>query len=176
MSRFLLLLHNEETIFPSGYQRKNPQTLVSILTSVDIVYIIYIQYLWFVRRSTLNIIISNSSRKPIYEQISSQIKSMIISGALNEGDPLPSMRLLAKELRISVITTKKAYEELERDGFITSLPGRGSYVAGKNMDFIREEHLRRIEELMQEIVTLSAGCNLSLDELLQMFALIYKGE
>jgi GntR family transcriptional regulator len=101
---------------------------------------------------------------------------MIISEALNAGDALPSMRLLAKELRISVITTKKAYEELERDGFITSLPGKGSYVASKNTDFIREEHLRRIEDLMQQIIALAAGCNLSLDELLQMFALIYKGE
>ena len=124
----------------------------------------------------MNIIISNSSGQPIYDQISAQIKSMIISGELHEGEALPSMRLLAKELRISVITTKRAYEELERDGFISSVPGKGSFVAGKNLEFIREEHLRRIEELMQEIIALSFGCKLSLDELRQMLELTYKGE
>ena len=101
----------------------------------------------------MNIIISNSSGQPIYDQISSQVKSKIISGELKPGDALPSIRYLAKELRISVITTKRAYEELERDGFIVSVPGKGSYVAEKNLEFVREEHLRRIEERMQEIVT-----------------------
>ncbi len=124
----------------------------------------------------MNIIISNSSGQPIYEQISSQIKSLIIQGQLNEGDALPSMRLLAKELRISVITTKKAYEELERDGFIVSLTGKGSFVAPKNVDFIREEHLRQIEELMQEIAVLSKGCKLSLEDLIEMLKLIMKEE
>ena len=124
----------------------------------------------------MNIIISNSSGQPIYDQISSQIKSMILSGELAEGDALPSMRFLAKELRISVITTKRAYEELEREGFIVSIPGKGSYVAGKNMEFIREEQLRRIEERMQEIVELSVGCSLSLEDLQAMLELIYRGE
>ena len=124
----------------------------------------------------MNIIISNSSGQPIYDQISSQIKSKIISGELQEGDALPSMRFLAKELRISVITTKRAYEELERDGFIVSIPGKGSYVAGKNLEFVREEQLRRIEERMQEIVELSVGCNLGLQELQDMLELIYQGE
>ena len=86
----------------------------------------------------MNIIISNSSGQPIYEQIISQIKAMIISGELKEGDALPSMRLLAKELRISVITTKRAYEELEREGFIVSITGKGSFVAGTNPDFIKD--------------------------------------
>ena len=86
------------------------------------------------------------------------------------------MRFLAKELRISVITTKRAYEELEKDGFIVSVPGKGSYVAGKNLDFVREEQLRRIEERMQEIVELSVGCSLTLDELKDMLELIYRGE
>ncbi len=122
----------------------------------------------------MNIIISNSSGQPIYAQISSQIKSLIISGKLSEGDALPSMRTLARELRISVITTKRAYEELERDGFISSVTGKGSFVAGKNMDFLREEHLRRIEEHMQEIVELSRGCKLSLRELVDMLALLYE--
>lgn len=122
----------------------------------------------------MNIILSNTSGKPIYDQISAQIKASIISGELNEGDALPSIRLLAKELRISVITTKRAYEELERDGFILSVPGKGCFVASKNVDLIREEHLRRIEELMQEILPLAAGCKLSLEDLKQMLELIYK--
>ena len=121
----------------------------------------------------LDIIISNSGGQPIYDQISAQIKSKIISGELKEGDALPSIRFLAKELRISVITTKRAYEELERDGFVVSVPGKGSYVAKKNLEFVREEQLRRIEERMQEIVELSAGCRLSLSELQDMLELIY---
>jgi Predicted transcriptional regulators len=124
----------------------------------------------------VDIIIRNSNAQPIYDQISAQIKSKIISGELKEGDPLPSMRLLAKELRISVITTKRAYEELERDGFIASITGKGSFVASKNLEFVREEHLRRIEELMQEIVERAAGCDLDLPELQQMLSLIHRGE
>ncbi|MCI6866673.1 MAG: GntR family transcriptional regulator [Lachnospiraceae bacterium] len=124
----------------------------------------------------MNIIISNSSGQPIYDQITSQIKALIMAGELKEGDALPSMRFLAKELRISVITTKRAYEELERDGFIVTVPGKGSYVAEKNLDFVREEQLKSIEEHMQEIVRLSMGCNLTLDELKDMLELIYCGE
>ena len=124
----------------------------------------------------MNIIISNSSGQPIYDQISSQIKVRILSGELKEGEALPSIRFLAKELRISVITTKRAYEELEREGFIVSVPGKGSYVAEKNLDFVREEHLRRIEERMQEIVELSAGCGLGLRELQEMLELLYGEE
>jgi GntR family transcriptional regulator len=124
----------------------------------------------------MDIIISNSNNQPIYDQISSQIKNKIISGELKEGDALPSMRLLAKELRISVITTKRAYEELERDGFITSITGKGSFVASKNLDFIKEEYLRKIEILMQEIVQLSSSCKLSLEELTEMLSLIYREE
>lgn len=124
----------------------------------------------------MDIVISNSSDKPIYSQISSQIKDMIIAGKLCEGDALPSMRLLAKELRISVITTKRAYEDLERDGFITSVTGKGSFVAGTNIEFIREEHLRTIEERMKDVVTLSKGCELGLDQLVEMLTLIYEEE
>ncbi len=124
----------------------------------------------------VNIIISNSSGQPIYDQISSQIKNMIISGELNEGDALPSMRLLAKELRISVITTKRAYEELERDGFIVSITGKGSFVASKNIDFIKEEQLKNIEEHMQKIVEAAEICGLNFEDLTQMLELIYKGE
>ena len=91
----------------------------------------------------MNIIISNSSGKPIYEQISTQIKEHILRGELDRGEALPSMRLLAKELRISVITTKRAYEELERDGFIETVTGKGSFVANKNTELVREEYLKK---------------------------------
>lgn len=124
----------------------------------------------------MNIIISNSSGQPIYEQIVSQIKSMIISGQLKEGEALPSMRLLAKELRISVITTKRAYDELEREGFIVSFTGKGSFVAGKNLELIKEQLLKEIEDHMQEIIKLSKDCGLKLDELIEMMKLIHEGE
>ena len=124
----------------------------------------------------IHIIISNSSGQPIYQQIVSQIKNMIISDKLKEGEPLPSMRLLAKELRISVITTKRAYEELEREGFIVSITGKGSFVASKNTEFIREEQLRNIENLMQQIVESANICGLSLNELIEIMTLIYKGD
>lgn len=121
----------------------------------------------------MNIIISNSSGKPIYEQISSQIKEHILRGELNRGDALPSMRLLAKELRISVITTKRAYEELERDGFIETVTGKGSFVAGKNTELVREEYLKTIEEKMREILNLASYCGLSQEDLRKMLELMY---
>ncbi|MFI3209047.1 MAG: GntR family transcriptional regulator [Eubacteriales bacterium] len=124
----------------------------------------------------MNIIISNSSGQPIYDQIYTQIKAKIIADELKEGEPLPSMRLLAKELRISVITTKRAYEELEHDGFIVSITGKGSFVAGKNVELIREEQLREIETHMSKIIELSVGCNLSQQELVEMFSIMYEGE
>ena len=119
----------------------------------------------------MDIIISNSSGSPIYEQICAQIKGKIISGELKEGDALPSMRLLAKELRISVITTKRAYEELERDGFIVTYQGKGCFVAGRNLDLIREEHLRQIEELLGRARDLADACGLTYDELAEMLRL-----
>lgn len=122
----------------------------------------------------MDIIISNSSDKPIYEQISSQIKNLIITGELNPGDALPSMRLLAKELRISVITTKRAYEELERDGFIETVQGKGSYVAVKNTDFIREEHLRIAEEYLQKAVDAAKTAGIDLAELQEVLIMLYQ--
>ncbi len=121
----------------------------------------------------MNINISNSNGQPIYEQIFSQIKSKIISGDLKEGDALPSMRLLAKELKISVITTKRAYEELEREGFLTTLTGKGSFVAAKNVDFIKEEMLRLVEDSLQQAVEASRSCSLSLEELTDILKLLY---
>lgn len=124
----------------------------------------------------MNIIISNLNGKPIYEQIASQIKALIISGQLQERDMLPSMRMLAKELRVSVITTKRAYEELEREGFITSQTGKGSFVASKNTELVREAQLQKLEQqLVQAIETARIG-NVSLEELQEMLALLYGGE
>lgn len=124
----------------------------------------------------MDIIISNSSGKPIYDQISTQIREKIITGELGAGEALPSMRLLAKELRISVITTKRAYEELERDGFITTMTGKGSFVAPRNLEIIKEEYLKRIEGHMEEAVKLSLCCELTLDELEQMLRVVYEEE
>jgi GntR family transcriptional regulator len=114
------------------------------------------------------ILIDNKSGAPIYDQIYSQIKNQIISGALKEDEMLPSIRGLAKDLRISFITTKRAYEELEREGFIYTLPGKGCYVAPKNVEILREENLKKIEGYMDEIVKLAASCNLSREKLLEM--------
>lgn len=123
----------------------------------------------------MDILISNSSDKPIYEQITSQIKQMIISGELASGDQLPSMRMLAKELRISVITTKRAYEDLERDGFIYTVMGKGSFIADKNMEFVREEQLRIVEEHLNMAVTGAKAGGISLQELLEIMKIIYEG-
>ena len=124
----------------------------------------------------LNLIISNASGKPIYEQIYTQVKNCIISGELSPGDALPSIRALAKDLRISVITTTRAYDELERDGFIDRVPGKGCYVAEKNLELVREAHMKQIEEHMTEIVTLAAGCSLSEEDTVRMLRLIWENE
>lgn len=124
----------------------------------------------------LEIIISNGSSKPIYEQITAQIKNMIMSGELQEGSMLPSMRLLAKELRISVITTKRAYADLERDGFIETVAGKGSFVAKKNVEFIREEQLRQAEEHLQKAVDLARSGGITCEELGEILNMLYRGE
>ena len=116
----------------------------------------------------MNILIDNKSGTPIYDQIYSQIKSQIISGALKQDELLPSIRGLAKDLRISFITTKRAYEELEREGFIYTLPAKGCYVAPKNIELLREENLKKIEEYIDEIVKLAVSCNLSKQEIIEM--------
>lgn len=124
----------------------------------------------------MDIIISNSSGRPIYEQITTQIKNSIINGSLNEGDALPSMRLLAKELHISVITTKRAYEDLERDGFIETVTGKGSFVARKNVVFIREEQLRKAETSLQSAVNVAKLGGITLAELQELLELLYENE
>ena len=116
----------------------------------------------------MNILIDNKSGTPIYDQIYSQIKGQIISGALKQDELLPSIRGLAKDLRISFITTKRAYEELEKEGFIYTLPAKGCYVAPKNVELLREENLKKIEEHIDEIVRLAVSCNLSKQEIIEM--------
>lgn len=121
----------------------------------------------------MDIIISNSSGVPLYEQIEEQIKNQIISGELAEGEPLPSMRILAKELKISIITTKRAYEELERDGFIYSVMGKGSFVKDINSDIVREKIMFEIQELMENAVDKAALGRITLGELQEILELLY---
>ncbi|MEK3975335.1 MULTISPECIES: GntR family transcriptional regulator [unclassified Psychrobacillus] len=123
----------------------------------------------------MQIIISNSSKEPIYEQITSQIKSLILAGELQEGAAIPSMRNLAKELQISVITTKRAYEELEKAGFIYSIVGKGSFVAEQNLEVIREKKLKVIEEQLSAVITNSREIGLSFDELQDLLKILYEG-
>ena len=122
----------------------------------------------------MDIIISNSSGKPIYEQIADQVKEQIMAGALAAGDALPSMRLLAKELRISVITTKRAYEELERDGFLENVPGKGGFVAPQNRELLREAQLRRVEEKLTQAIEEARRGAVSLEELKEMLTELYQ--
>ncbi len=119
----------------------------------------------------MELIISNASSKPIYEQITGQIKAMILSGELTEGEQLPSIRALANSLRVSAITTKRAYADLEADGFIETVQGKGSFVAGGNAELIREEQLRQVEELMGQAVDAGRAMGLSKTELTEMFTL-----
>ena len=124
----------------------------------------------------MNIIISNISDKPIYEQIYLQIKGAILRGDLKEGEALPSIRALAKDLRISVITTKRAFDDLERDGFIYSVQGKGSFVAAKNKVTVREEYLKQAESKIEEAIVLGRTAGLSDEELKEIFLLILKGD
>ena len=119
----------------------------------------------------MELIISNASSKPIYEQITGQIKAMILSGELAEGEQLPSIRALANSLRVSAITTKRAYADLEADGFIETVQGKGSFVAGGNAELIREEQLSQVEELMGQAVDAGRAMGLSKTELTEMFTL-----
>ena len=116
----------------------------------------------------MDIILSNSSDKPIYEQISSQVKAQILSGALTAGAKLPSIRALASDLGVSVITTKRAYDELEKEGFIYTIAAKGCFVAPKNVELLREETLKNIENHIDQIVRLSQSVGLSEQEVLDM--------
>ena len=122
----------------------------------------------------MDISLNNSSQRPIYEQIEEQIKSQILSGSLKEGDALPSMRVLAKELRISIITRKRAYEDLERDGFIVSITGKGSFVKGLNAEYVRDNILFEIEEILERAVAKANVGGISLSELTERLTLLYE--
>lgn len=128
------------------------------------------------RGDTVEIILSNASDRPIYEQITSQIKEMIMKGELKPGDAMPSMRRLAKDLHVSVITTQRAYDDLQRDGFILTVPAKGTFVSTQNQDFIREENLRRIEKLLSDAATLGRENGMTLDELKSTLEVVYEEE
>lgn len=117
----------------------------------------------------MNIKIRNASDDPIYLQIKNQVKAEILSGTLEPGEKLPSIRFLAKELRISMITAKRAFDELEAEGFIHSVQGKGNFVAAQNEELIREEYLKKVEEKISELIELSSVAGLSEDEVMEMF-------
>lgn len=124
----------------------------------------------------MEIIISSNNSKPIYEQITSQIKAKIMSGELAAGQPIPSMRALAKAIHVSVITVQKAYEDLQRDGFIETTVGRGSFVSALNKDFMQEEQQRRAEEHLQAAADIGRANGISLEKLLELLTLFYQEE
>ncbi|MBS5521603.1 MAG: GntR family transcriptional regulator [Clostridiales bacterium] len=124
----------------------------------------------------MEIIISNKTSKPIYEQITSQIKALIMSGELQTGDPIPSMRSMAKSLHVSVITVQKAYEDLQRDGFIETTVGRGSFVSAQNKDFILEEQQKKIEKHLLETIELAKTNGISLEKFLDLVKIFYSEE
>lgn len=122
----------------------------------------------------MDIIISNNANKPIYEQITSQIKAMIMSGELQTGDAIPSMRALAKSIHVSVITVQKAYEDLQRDGFIDTTVGRGSFVAARNKEFYQEEQQRIAEEHLQAAAEIGRVSNIPLEKLIELLTIFYQ--
>ena len=124
----------------------------------------------------MKIIISSNNSKPIYEQITSQIKAKIMSGELAAGQPIPSMRALAKAIHVSVITVQKAYEDLQRDGFIETTVGRGSFVSALNKDFMQEEQQRKAEEHLQAAADIGRANGISLEKLLELLTLFYQEE
>ena len=124
----------------------------------------------------MEIIISSNTSKPIYEQITSQIKAKIMSGELAAGQPIPSMRALAKAIHVSVITVQKAYEDLQRDGFIETTVGRGSFVSALNKDFMQEEQQRKAEEHLQAAADIGRANGISLEKLLELLTLFYQEE
>ena len=124
----------------------------------------------------MEIILSSANDKPIYEQISSQIKEQIMKGILKPGEPLPSMRKLAKNLHVSVITTQRAYDDLQRDGFLVTVPAKGTFVSTQNQDFIREEHLRIAEKKLMEVANIGKEYHISCDQMIQILQMFYEEE
>lgn len=172
---------NQQVIFKSWFAAL---FFCQIIISLDIfhtskynVYIRYTQYTYYIQRERIkmDIIISSSVDEPIYEQIVSQIKKTIISGQLKGGEPLPSMRALAAELRVSLITTKRAYEELEKSGYIETFTGKGSFVKSKKIESLREEYQIQIEKDVTLAVEKAKISGVSLEELVELVRLLYKG-
>lgn len=124
----------------------------------------------------MEIIISSNTNKPIYEQITSQIKAMVMNGELKQGEPIPSMRALAKSLHISVITVQRAYEDLQRDGFIETTVGKGSYISASNKDFYQEEQQKCIEKHLAEAVDIAKKCGIRQEKLIELITLFYEEE
>ena len=143
---------------------------------VGILYILNIHTAKHKGGFTIDIIISSNTGKPIYDQIASQIKGMIMSGELQAGAPLPSMRELAKSTHVSVITVKTAYENLQRDGFIETTVGRGSFVSAQNKDFVQEEQQRRAEEHLQKAAEIGRTYNIHFDTLVELLKIFYQGD
>jgi GntR family transcriptional regulator len=124
----------------------------------------------------MEIIISNSSNKPIYEQICLQVKTLIMNGTLSAGEPLPSMRSLAKDLHISVITVQRAYEDLTRDGFIETVSGKGSFVSSQNQGFIQEEQLRIAEDFLRQAAEIGRSHGIAFEKMANILKLYYEEE
>lgn len=121
----------------------------------------------------MNIVVSNSGGQPIYEQIARQIKGLILRGELKEGEALPSMRLLAKDLQISVITTKRAYEELEREGFIHTMAGKGCYVSSRQGLSLDQEQQRQVEKFLRQAALEARNCGMELEQLARLLEELY---
>lgn len=137
---------------------------------------VYTVYKQSKKGENMDIIISNSSNTPIYEQIKEQIKNKIVSNELKTGELLPSIRNLAKDLRISVITTKNAYDELEKEGYVETIPGKGTYVANKNIEIIKEEQMQKIESLIDTAVSIAKLSKISKQEVMDMVNILYEEE
>ena len=149
----------------------SPRPGIFLLTFSHVLYILYINSK---RGEDMHITISNADDRPIYEQICQQIKAQILSGELPNGQLLPSIRALAKDLRISVITTKRAYDELEKEGYICTVAGKGSYVNEKNCQVLREQHLLQLEEHLQEALRLAPACGLTTEEVIDLIHMLEK--
>ena len=147
---------------------------IFLLTYLCILYILFIHSMQ--GGDGVQLLIDNKSGAPIYEQIYTQLKEQIISGALTEDQPLPSIRALAKDLRISVITTKRAYDELEQEGFLYTIAGKGTFVAKKNTELLREEQLKKIEGHLSEVRRLAASIRLTREDIREMLALMWEDE
>ena len=135
---------------------------------------LYIKYIKVQKEGIVDIIISSNTNMPIYEQITSQMKGMIMRGELEAGEAIPSMRAMAKALHISVITVQRAYEDLQRDGFIETTVGRGSFVSARNKDFYQEEQQRRAEEHLQQAAQIGRSCGIGVEKLAELLKLFYE--